>query len=288
MLDSPSDNKGWNIINQMLFSPSSSSAATPLQFCNGYSVLKNSDGQFDSTGNQHQTPDCTIFAMNTYDDAEALVNAEHLNILDSHCADEFTMPSSSWERNASYRWPTTDVPTAHNDLAGLGAYYVAPQSLVQQYYKCFNSIITSLALAFGSSAGTAGIAGTVVVTVLVALVSAGWFKDKAAEDRAVDATAATEAEAEAGPKGQGESRIVVQAQAQAQAQVRAQARAQVRARAPAEPRSITAASLSFGQTEAELEDLIDDDDDEEDEEERLQRHEELQLSPGSGRRRTML
>ena len=172
----------------------SQTGATPMQFCNGYAYSANSDSGFDSAGNKHTAPTCAIFAMNTYDVAEALVNMGHLNLLDSHCADEFSMPSSSWERNVSYRWPTDDVPEAYNELGGLGAFNVPPQALVQQYFKCQNKVLTSLSLAFGSSAGTAGIAGTVVVTLLVTIVSAGWFKDRVAEvERAVGAAAAAAA-----------------------------------------------------------------------------------------------
>lgn len=110
--------------------------------------------------------------MNTYDEGAPKVDNNHLNIMYPHCANEFSIPNSSWGRNITWRYDTSDVPEAHNSLAGKGAFYIPPEELTQSYYVCYNKVVTSLALAFGSSAGTAGIVASLVITLLVTLVTA--------------------------------------------------------------------------------------------------------------------
>jgi hypothetical protein len=178
ILDTPSDNKGWATLLEM-YNEKTTGKAGPFQFCNGYAATKNNlSTTLDSAGTAYGEPDCSIFAMNTFDSAEPALSNFHLNVLLPHCTDEFSIPNSSWGRNTTYRYNTTEVPPASNEMSGLGALYVPPQSLTQSYYICYNKWSTSLALAFGSSAGTAGIAGSVVISILVGVVSAGWFKKK--------------------------------------------------------------------------------------------------------------
>jgi len=174
ILDKPPDNNGWFTLKAMY-----NAQLNPLQFCNGYPSSKNSASGLDYTGQDvFANPRCSIFAMNTFDMAEPSINNDHMNVMNPHCTDEFSFPETSWARNATWRYDTNDVPVASNQMGGLGAINVPPVKLTQDYYICFNSLTTSLALAFGSSAGTAGIAGTVVVTLMVSLISAGWFKKK--------------------------------------------------------------------------------------------------------------
>jgi len=177
ILDDPPSNDGWQSLSNMY----NTQLAGPLQFCNGYPQSMNSDSSLDSIGDKHRAPDCAIFAMNTFDSGEPAVGNGHLNVLNPHCTDEFSIPDTSWARNATWRYPLTEVPEKDNDLAGHGALNVPPMDLVQQYYICYNKLETSLALAFGSSAGTAGIATTVVITLCLSIISAGWFKPKRAE-----------------------------------------------------------------------------------------------------------
>jgi len=177
ILDEPHSNKGWSTLLSM-YNEATAGKAGPFQFCNGYPASENGLNVLDSAGTAHESPDCSIFAMNTFDNAEPALSNFHVNVLTPHCADEFSMPNSSWARNTTYRYNTTEVPTASNEPAGLGALYVPPQSLTQSYYICYNKWSTSLSLAFGSSAGTAGIAATVAISIMVSLISAGWFKKK--------------------------------------------------------------------------------------------------------------
>ena len=173
VLDSPSQNNGWRSLDDMY---TLSTDAGPLQFCNGYPFSQNSATGTDKTGNAYTAPDCSIFAMNTYDTGEPNIDQAHLNVMYPHCTDEFSIPNSSWARNGTWRYDLGDVPEAHNSKGGLGATNIPPASLTQEYYICYNKVTTSLALAFGSSAGTAGIAASVVLTLLVTVATAGWFK----------------------------------------------------------------------------------------------------------------
>ena len=137
----------------------------------------------DLSGNAYGKPDCTIYAMNTYDKS-ASVNHNHVPLLASHCNDEFSIPDSSWGRNTTWRYDTTEVPTSSNEQAGLGAFFEPPQNLVQSYYICYNKLTTSLSIAFGSAAGTAGIATGVAITLMVTLVTAGCFTPGGKEQKA--------------------------------------------------------------------------------------------------------
>jgi hypothetical protein len=123
------------------------------------------------------TPDCVIFALNTYDYTK-VVNEEQLNLQSAHCNDLFTMSDSSWSKNTTFRYDTDNVPDKYNVKYGEGLLYNPPQKLVQDYFICYNSITTSLALAFGSSVGTAGIAATIVITLLVTILTSGLFTPK--------------------------------------------------------------------------------------------------------------
>lgn len=176
VLSDPSLNPGYASLNSQW---TQNNQVSPLQFCNGY-PYETGQAQnhqtlnlgFDSIGNVKGDPDCVVFALNTYDNLKA-VNPEQLNLQNAHCNDMFTMPDSAWSKDTKWRYDTSEVPDKYNVKAGSGLLYNPPEKLVQEYFICYNSILTSLALAFGSSVGTAGVAATIVTTFLVIALTSG-------------------------------------------------------------------------------------------------------------------
>lgn len=107
--------------------------------------------------------------MNTYNPS-ASVNTNQLNLLRSHCFDEFSMPNSSWGRTTAWRYNTAHEPSEYNENAGLGAFFLSPLHLVQRYCICYNKLTISPPIAFGSTAGSACIATSITVTFMIMLI----------------------------------------------------------------------------------------------------------------------
>ena len=96
------------------------------------------------------TSDCSIFAMNTYDEYDSRINANGAIAPQTSCTNSHEILDSAWD-SGSYNDDDLVGPTA-----GDGALRMPPSLLIQKYYECFNTKYSSLLTAFGSASGSAG------------------------------------------------------------------------------------------------------------------------------------
>jgi len=117
---------------------------------NGFSFCTFTTGVSDSTGATSSS--CSVFAMQTVDDLDKRVNNEGVNLPLLSCNDFVSVPDASWD-----------------DGNGQGTVNVPPTSLVQQYFQCYNTVFSSLQVAFGSASGTASAVAPIVLMLIVSL-----------------------------------------------------------------------------------------------------------------------
>ena len=128
----------------------SSKVLTGASGTQGYSFCTFITGVSDSVGATSSS--CSVFAMQTVDDLDKRVNNEGVNLPLLSCNDFVSVPDASWD-----------------DGNGGGTVNVPPTSLVQQYYQCYNTVFSSLQVAFGSASGTASAIAPIVLMLIVSL-----------------------------------------------------------------------------------------------------------------------
>lgn len=111
--------------------------------------------------NLDSTSECSIFAMNTYDEYDSRINAEGAIAPATSCKDSYTIYDSAWNSG------TNDDDDNVGPKAGDGASRMPPSPLIQKYYQCYNTKYSSLLTAFGSASGSAGTIQPFVMWVFV-------------------------------------------------------------------------------------------------------------------------
>jgi len=124
---------------------------------NAYSFCGFATGVSDDMGST--TAQCSVFAMQTVDSLDERVSAEGVNDNQLSCNDFVTVPDASWD-----------------DGNGGGTVNTPPTQLIQDYYECYNTILTSIIAAFGAAAGLAGAVAPIALTIFVMMTSSGFIK----------------------------------------------------------------------------------------------------------------
>ena len=125
-----------------------SSSTNSLSFCTGLSGIPTKT-------------DCSIFAMNTYDEFDTRINAEGAIAPFTSCVNSFELDDTAWD-SGIYQDDDSVGPKS-----GDGAARLPPSSLIQKYYECYNTKQSSLLTAFGSASGSAGTIQPFIMTLFV-------------------------------------------------------------------------------------------------------------------------